>query len=109
MSAAVLEQPPAPVSAEPAPDSIVRAYRIDRDFTNVEDDELPSGKTRADVDRLDTGPAWYAEKHAAQVWPHVDEWLREVPGCDVTVQLIEVPWEVWRDEMLGEADEVSPQ
>lgn len=108
MSAAVLEQPPSPVSSEPSDDAIVRAYRIDRSFDNLDDEDLPAGKSREDMESAyDTGPAWYAEKAAHQVWPHVNAWLREVPGCDVMVQLVEVPWPVWRDEMSGEADEVQ--
>jgi hypothetical protein len=108
VTAAALEQPPVPVNAEPALDSIVRAYRIDRSFDNIDPEDLPDGKTAEDMESAyDVGPAWYAEKHAHQVWPHVDEWLKEVPGCDVTVQIVDVQWVVWRDEMLGESDEVS--
>lgn len=107
MSAAVLEQPPAPVTAEPADDAVVRAYRVDRSFDNIDPEDLPAGKSAEDMESAyDIGPAWYAEKHAHQVWPHVDEWLKEVPGCDVIVQIVDVPWVVWRDEMMGESDEV---
>lgn len=107
MSAAVLEQPPVPPPV-PTEDALVRAWRIDRTI-DFPPDELPEGWTLEAIRALDEGPAYYAEKHADQAWAHVSRWAREVPGTVVTVSLEEITWAEWRDAMLGEADEVSPQ
>ena len=96
MGADVIELPPPSVDTD---EPVVPVYRLD--WTG---DNLPHPQ---DVEfKGDT--AYYAHKHAAQVWPHVQKWLDEVPGSDVLISLDDIPLSEWLNDYLGEAEDAEP-
>lgn len=77
--------PAVEVIAEPADDAIVKAYRIAQYLNDGEIDH-----------------AYYSWRYAEQVGPHILDWLKDKPGCEITVSIEEIEWAEWRDTYLGE-------
>jgi hypothetical protein len=95
---------PDTIATTPAPpeldERLVPVYQVSwlRDTAPDDPDSTP--------EELDT--AYYAKKHADQLWPHVQRWLEEVPGSYVLVALEEIQLDEWIGDYSGDPEDVDP-
>lgn len=92
-----LERPATPVGSAEPDERMVRAFQLDFFPANAEPGDAA------------TDTVYYAEKHAEQVWPHIERWLREDPKADVMVARVEVPMSEWLGAMCGEEADADAQ